>query len=75
MKKHREVNQKEFLIFVDNKNLETHVCRIVEPIQVQFNNFSSGKIWPESVVAYFYDDYLEDNKRRYFIIERESKSC
>ncbi len=67
MNKFKQVTEEEFNQFIERKDLTRAVYAIVEPMQVQFNDFSDGKVWPQSVVAYFYDDYLDGDKRLFFV--------
>lgn len=62
----KEVEEEKFWEFVNNypEPLERDVCYIVEPPAVNFNIIRDGKAYP---VAFFYDDYLDANKRHYFI--------
>lgn len=67
-----EVTEEQFNQFINcypNK-LTRNCCGIFEPPQVQFHDFVAKEGW-DSVVAYFYDDYLNGNKRRFFIIRED----
>lgn len=47
------VQKEDFDKFIKNypNELETDLVRICEPEQLQYNDFTGGLIWPESVVA------------------------
>ena len=53
MSEYRKVSIKEFQEFIDQypNKLETDVCGICEPPIQSYNDFSDGKVWPESIVA------------------------
>lgn len=52
------VRKEQFFKFLsDNQPLEQSTHRICEPVMVSYNDFSSGKIWPESMVARCWLDY------------------
>jgi len=53
MSKYKRVTKKEYLSFVSNypKELVYDVCAIAEPPVANYNDFSDGKVWPESCVT------------------------
>lgn len=53
-KKWALVTRERFRKFVDGygKNLVYDVCAIFDPPIGSYNDFSDGKVWPESVVCY-----------------------
>lgn len=59
----KEVSFEEFNTFLKNfdKPLEKDVTGISEPPTLTYNDFSEGKVWPESVVAAvsLYESYPE----------------
>lgn len=67
----KEVSREEFLAFIKNykEPLETDICYIVEPPTKTYNIIKNGSAYP---VAWFYEDYLDGNKKHYEIrIEQE----
>lgn len=65
MKKERtykKVSKEEFDNFVKNypnsKKLNWDVFRACEPPMGSFNDFSDGKVWPESMVAKVFMDWM-----------------
>lgn len=50
----RKVSKEEFNNFITGypKPLEKDVYAVVDPPILSFNDFSDGKVWPESVVAF-----------------------
>jgi len=65
----REVSQEEFNRFIAEypHPLERNVARMFEPEQLSYNDFSDGKKWPESVVAFvvLYEAYPKDGQEPY----------
>lgn len=53
MSKFKQVTEQEFNEFVDNypNKLLWNVTRICEPPMGNHNDFTSGKVWPESMVT------------------------
>jgi hypothetical protein len=47
------VSKKEFYTFIKNypSILEKNICGFCEPALLTYNDFSNGKVWPESVIA------------------------
>lgn len=70
------VTREEYQEFIENypRELVKHVCAIVEPPLITFNDFTLGD-WPDSVVSrtWAYSDIKGDRyyepmeKRRYYI--------
>lgn len=72
----KEVSKDEFISFIKNypAPLETNVVHICEPPQLEFYDFSlDEKPSIKSKVAYLYDDYLENDKRHYFLKAGDGK--
>lgn len=67
----KTVNKEDFIYFVQNygKPLERDVAQMFEPPLITYNDFSDGKVWPESVVAKIImrEAYKEENE--YSIID------
>lgn len=59
----REVTKAEFDNFIKAypNELSRDVTGISEPPTATYNDFSSGNVWPESVVASIILDYLAPN--------------
>lgn len=55
---YRKVSKAEFDSFLSNypKPLEHNACHISDPPTCSYNDFSNGKIWPESIVAKYRPD-------------------
>ena len=62
----KKVTKEEFDAFI--ASYPNELDRDVEPPLVNYNDFSSGKTWPDSIVAFFHweDD---ESKREYYIFE------
>jgi|TARA_A100001391_G_scaffold33224_2_gene17976 hypothetical protein len=60
----KEVSAEEFNTFLENYPfpLEKDVTGISEPPTLTYNDFSEGKVWPESVVCsvHLYESYPDD---------------
>jgi hypothetical protein len=58
-----EVSKEKYVEFVNNypKELVFDVCGIREPPLGSYNDFSGGKVWPESMVAKEDRDWLGPN--------------
>ena len=71
-----QVTKEEFGEFVKNYpiKLEWNVTAICDPPMGSYNDFSDGKVWPESVVAkvHLYDDdpHWRGSKPEYYILKR-----
>lgn len=59
----KQVTREEFEAFVRDygKPLTYDVCQIPEPPLLSYNDFSWGKVWPESMVAKIVADWLGPN--------------
>ena len=53
MNKFKKVNKEEFDAFVKSFREELYydVCHVCDPPLSSYNDFSEGKVWPESIVA------------------------
>ena len=53
MSNFKQVSKEEFKQFIENypNKLEWDVAGMCEPPYGSYNDFSDGKVWPESVVA------------------------
>lgn len=75
MKGYKQVTKEEFEDFRDNygSKLEVDVTAICEPPLLSLNDFSDGKVWPESIVAKAYlmdgSDYYGGKTTEYFLKE------
>jgi hypothetical protein len=80
----RNVSKEEFDAFVAAypRSLERDVARMYEPHLLTLNDFSGGKVWPDSVVAgaTLYEVYPKDGTEpyrwqpnRYFIREPDDE--
>lgn len=58
----KKVSKEEFDKFLADypNKLEQDTVGFVDPPQRQFNDFSDGKVWPESVVAFIWLNSLWD---------------
>lgn len=56
MKEFKKVGKKEFNKFIEEypTKLQRDVTGISDPPLVTYNDFSNGKVWPESIVARYY---------------------
>lgn len=57
-----EVTKEKFDIFIKNhpNELTFDVIRFAEPYIFQYNDFTEGKVWPESVVAQYTEEWDEN---------------
>ena len=75
MSKFRRVSKEEFNQFVEDypNKLDWDVCGISEPPTGSHNDFTGGKIWPESVVTrvklYDGSNYYGGRNSEYFVKE------
>ena len=73
-KKWVDVSKERFYKFVDGykTNLVYDCCAIFDPPIGSYNDFSGGKVWPESVVCYISlgKDSSIDTRNKYFILRR-----
>ncbi len=62
----KEVSEAEMRDFIANypRKLRFDACFIAEPPRGVFNEFINDRA---VLVAQYYEDYLDDNKRHYFI--------
>nr|DAH57223.1 MAG TPA: hypothetical protein [Caudoviricetes sp.] len=71
----KQVSEAEFKEFIDNypNKLEFNVSRMCEPPMGSHNDFSDGKIWPESMVTQVIltngEAYYDNEPNTYFIKE------
>lgn len=58
-----EVTREEYLAFIREypRKLEFDCIGICEPPLGSYNDFSDGKVWPESMVAKEYRDWMGDD--------------
>jgi hypothetical protein len=66
----KEVSQKDFKIFINSypNKLTTNTCFMCEPPRLEFYDFSiKNEANGETIKAYLYDDYLDNDKRHYFV--------
>jgi hypothetical protein len=71
----RLVTPEEFVSFVQTypNKLEANINYIYEPPRIEFFDFTFETVAKaETLKAYFYKDYLDENKGHYFI-KRENK--
>lgn len=73
MKSYRDVTEEEFFEYIKNypRKLERNVTQICDPPNVNYNDFTTGEVWPESVVGSFSwgkDDPRMNNKHAGFRI-------
>lgn len=66
--RNNEVTKEEFDKFIKEypRKLEANFVTICEPPLMTYNDFSIAE-YPNSIVASFYDDWLDNDKRHYFI--------
>lgn len=84
----KQVSKEEFFKFVKKypRKLEWDVCGICDPPLGSYNDFSDGKVWPESIVSKvkmgksmygFYKTKEENDKYcidEYYIVEKNENS-
>ena len=77
--KFKQVSKKEFDDFVKNYpvELQWNVSAIYAPPLGSHNDFSQGKIWPDSMVTkvHLYDtsDYYDGKSPEYFILKESEQ--
>ena len=61
--KYKQVSRDEFFSFVKSwpRSLEWDVAGMCEPPLGSYNDFSDGKVWPESMVAKIIMDWMGPN--------------
>ena len=61
--KYKQVYRDEFVSFIKSwpHNLEWDVTLICDPPLGSYNDFSDGKVWPESIVAKIIMDWMGPN--------------
>lgn len=79
-----KVKKMEFDNFIKNypRPLKVDVCGIYEPPLISYNDFSEGKVWSESVVAFtfLYETnpnnpyYVSDCEKKYFILRNKNEN-
>lgn len=79
--KYKRVSKEKFVDFLKNypTKLVKDVYGVCDPPYISYNDFSTGKMWPDSVVAYtfLYDPnpgdyfYEPENERKYYILKTE----
>lgn len=69
----KKVTREEFSQFlVEHPDLDRDVCGICEPPLINYNDFSTGQVWPESMRAKCknWSNY-EGREDEYWIVEDE----
>ena len=76
---YKRVSKEEFINFINNypRKLERDTYMVCEPPLITYNDFSTGKKWPESTVAkyWYYDENPEDHyycapeEREFYILK------
>lgn len=63
MTKFKQVNKQDFYSFIESwpNKLNYDVAGMFEPPLASYNDFSGGKMWPESIVAKIKMDWLGPN--------------
>lgn len=68
----KQVTKEEFYEFINsyNNKLEIDVAGMFEPPLKSYNDFTDGKVWPESVVAFIkmYSESIIPADDEYFIV-------
>jgi len=73
MNETKQVSQREFEEFIQGyqKPLKKDWSAMFMPPFISYNDFSDGKVWPQSVVAFIKDHH--DQEKEYFVFETKQE--